>query len=132
MIKIRKANRVMKQTASQTGIVIKEIGSFFAGGRTVTLTGQPRRRLQVTDSGPTRIVDQNGDYITGQTYVQYVRQAAPASDTPVIFWHGGAMTGAVWETTLDGRPGWQSFFLRHGFDTYICDAMERGRAGWSP
>ena len=122
----------MKQTASQTGIVIKEIGSFFAGGRTVTLTGQPRRQLQVTGSGPTRIVDQNGDYITGQTYVQYVRQAAPASDTPVIFWHGGAMTGAVWETTPDGRPGWQSFFLRHGFDTYICDAMERGRAGWSP
>ena len=95
----------MKKTASQTGIVIKEIGSFFAGGRTVTLTGQPRRQLQVTGSGPTRIVDQNGDYITGQTYVQYVRQAAPASDTPVIFWHGGAMTGAVWETTPDGRPG---------------------------
>lgn len=42
------------------------------------------------------------------------------------------MTGAAWETTPDGRPGWQSFFLRYGFETYVCDAMERGRAGWSP
>lgn len=57
MIKIRKANRVMKQTASQIGIVIKEIGSFFAGGRTVTLTDQPRRQFQVTGAGPARIVD---------------------------------------------------------------------------
>ena len=44
----------MKQTASQIGIVIKEIGSFFAGGQTVTLTSQPRRQLQITSAGPAR------------------------------------------------------------------------------
>lgn len=59
----------MKQAEWENGVLIKEIGSFFVGGQTVTLTGQPQRQLQVTRSGPPRIVDQNGDYITGQTYI---------------------------------------------------------------
>lgn len=49
-----------------------------------------------------------------------------------MFWHGGAMSGVTWETTPDGRSGWQMYFLRQGYDTYVCDAHERGRAGWSP
>jgi hypothetical protein len=42
------------------------------------------------------------------------------------------MTGVNWETTPDGRPGWQMYFLRAGFDTYVSDAVERGRASWAP
>lgn len=42
------------------------------------------------------------------------------------------MTGVTWETTADGRPGWQMFFLRAGFDVFISDAVERGRASWAP
>lgn len=122
----------MKHASPDTGVHIREIGSFFAGGRIVTLTGQPRRHVQVARNGPERVVDLNGDYVTGQCYVQYVRHVAPSFDAPVMFWHGGAMTGVTWETTPDGRPGWQSYFLRQGFDTYVCDAVERGRAGWSP
>jgi pimeloyl-ACP methyl ester carboxylesterase len=48
-----------------------------------------------------------------------------------LFWHGGGMTGVCWETKPDGAPGWQNFFLRAGYDVYLCDAVERGRAGWS-
>lgn len=114
------------------GIRIKEVGSFFAGGRMVTLTGQPKHQVQVARNAPTRTVDMNGDYVTGQCYVQVLRQIAPRFDAPLMFWHGGGMTGAMWEATPDGRPGWHSFFLNAGFDTYICDAVERGRAGWSP
>lgn len=113
-------------------VTIAEIGSFFAGGRRVTLTDQPQKQVQVARNGPTRLVDLNGDYVTGQCYVQYVRQVAARFDAPVMFWHGGAMTGVTWETTPDGRPGWQMRFLQAGFDTYVCDAVERGRSGWSP
>lgn len=116
----------------ETSVSISEIGSFFAGGKIVTLTGQPQKHVQVARNGPERLVDLNGDYITGQCYVQYVRQSAPKFDAPVMFWHGGAMTGVTWETTPDGRPGWQMRFLQAGFNTYVCDAMERGRSGWSP
>jgi hypothetical protein len=68
----------------------------------------------------------------GQMYVQYVQLAAPRAAAPLLMWHGGGMTGANWETTADGRPGWQMFFLRSGFDTYVSDAVERGRASWAP
>jgi pimeloyl-ACP methyl ester carboxylesterase len=50
----------------------------------------------------------------------------------LLMWHGGGMTGVNWESTPDGRPGWQMFFLRAGFDTYVSDAVERGRASWAP
>ena len=100
--------------------------SFFAGGRIATLSGQPKGQIQVARNGPTREVDLNGDYVTGQAYVHFVRQVAPRFDTPVMFWHGGAMTGVTSEMIPDGRPGWQSRFLDAGFDTYVCDAMERG------
>ena len=29
------------------------------------------------------------------------------------------------------RPGWLNYFLRKGWDTYVSDAMERGRSGWT-
>jgi pimeloyl-ACP methyl ester carboxylesterase len=41
------------------------------------------------------------------------------------------MTGAAWETTPDGRPGWQQLFLQAGCDVFVSDAVERGRAGWA-
>ena len=28
----------------------------------------------------------------------------------------------------DGKPGWQHFFLDAGYDVYVSDAIERGRA----
>lgn len=122
----------MADVPARPGVAIRDIGCFFVGGRIATLSGQPKHHVQVARNGPEREVDLNGDYVTGQTYVQFVRHVAPRFDAPVMFWHGGAMTGVTWETTPDGRPGWQSFFLNAGFDTYVCDAMERGRAGWSP
>ncbi len=64
-------------------------------------------------------------------YVQYFLQQAAASPWPSVLWHGGGMTGANWESTPDGRPGWLQRLLERGFDVYVCDAVERGRAGWS-
>lgn len=113
-------------------LAIEELGSFLAGGHKVTLSDRPCQRVKVARNGPDRIVDLNGDYITGQCYVQFARLANRSQTFPVMFWHGGAMSGVTWETTPDGRPGWQMHFLRKGYDTYICDAHERGRAGWSP
>lgn len=119
-------------TDSLHQVQLKETGSFFAGGNKVSLTGQPRQQVQVARNAPARDVDLNGDYITGQCYVQYIRQQQPRFADPVMFWHGGAMTGVTWENRPDGQPGWQNHFLHRGFDTFVCDAVERGRAGWSP
>jgi pimeloyl-ACP methyl ester carboxylesterase len=50
---------------------------------------------------------------------------------PLLLWHGGGLSGVTYETKPDGKPGWLNYFIRAGWDTYISDAMERGRSGWS-
>src|SRR6266478_7041441 len=44
-------------------------------------------------------------------------------------WHGGGQMGKTWESTTDGREGYQSIFLRRDFSIYIIDQPRRGRAG---
>jgi len=113
-------------------IRIRALGGFHLGGRAVTLSGLPVRSARFTPSGPLRPVDPNGTYATGQMYVHYVRLAQPSAPHPLVFWHGGGMTGVAWEDTPDGRPGWQRLFLGWGHDVFVADAVERGRASWSP
>ena len=115
-------------TAESTALLICEIGSFHIGGRMVRLKGLPPRARSSTRGGPVRPIDPNGEIMVGQMYVQYVNLAAPLSPIPLLMWHGGGMTGANWETTPDGRPGWQMFFLRAGFNTYVSDAVVIGDA----
>lgn len=114
------------------GIEIAEIGSFHVGGGLTKLEGMPPRDRVSTPGGPVYHVDQNGEIVAGQMYVQFHKLVSPRARAPLLLWHGGGMTGACWETTPDGRPGWQTFFLRAGFNTYVCDAVERGRASWAP
>lgn len=112
-------------------IRLKDVGSFHIGGERVTLSGLPVKEVQAVAGGPVRKSDPNGDYQVGQMYVQYMLQANPVSNYPMMFWHGGGMTGVTWETKPDGQPGWHAFFLRAGFDTYVSDAVERGRSSWA-
>lgn len=75
--------------------------------------------------------DPNGTHWTKQMYVQYTELAEPKAPYPILMWHGGGLTGVTWETTPDGREGWDTLFLRKGFDVYVSDAVERGRASWA-
>ncbi|MEN6412687.1 MAG: hypothetical protein ABFC84_07975 [Veillonellales bacterium] len=118
-------------TASEKPLRVKEIGSFYVGGQDVTLEGLPTYEAVAVPGGAPRKVDPNGDFITGQMYVQYVQLADTKAKYPLLMWHGGGLTGSNWETKPDGQPGWQSFFLKAGHDIYISDAVERGRSSWS-
>ena len=113
-------------------LAVDKIDLFHVGGRMIRLDGLPMRERVSAPGGPPHRVDPNGEIFAGQMYVQYVRLAAPRAAAPLLLWHGGGMTGANWESTPDGRPGWQMFFLRAGFDTYVSDAVERGRASFAP
>ena len=107
------------------------IDSFFVGGHNVALSNLPVAYRRMAAGAAPRPVDPNGIHVTGQMYVQRFRQRRPRHPLPVLLWHGGGLTGACWETTPDGRPGWLSWFLDHGFDVLVSDAVERGRAGFS-
>jgi pimeloyl-ACP methyl ester carboxylesterase len=114
-----------------TGIRVQEVGSMHVGGRAVTLSGLPVREIVFTAGAPPFRMDPNGDFEVEQMYVQYVKLVAPRARYPMLMIHGGGLSGVTWETKPDGQPGWQSFFLKAGFDVYVADAVERGRASWA-
>jgi pimeloyl-ACP methyl ester carboxylesterase len=121
----------MSIAPAQAQYTVKEVGSFHVGGQEVVLQGLPTREIVFTPGAPPLKVDPNGEFETGQMYVQFVKLAQPKARYPMLMWHGGGLSGVTWETKPDGKPGWQQFFLNAGHDVYVSDAVERGRAGWS-
>lgn len=117
--------------AAAQPVALERWGSFHVGGREVVVAGQPVREVLFTPGGVPAKVDPNGAYLMGGMYAQFMVPAPQRGQVPLLFWHGGGLTGVTWETTPDGRDGWQNFFLRRGWATYVSDAVERGRAGWT-
>lgn len=104
----------------QPPIVLSEQGSFMAGGSVVTHPGSytdPRN-----PEGQTR----HGDH----AYVFY-QKPVDARPYPLVFLHGIYQFSKTWETTPDGREGFQNIFLRRGFSTYNVTVPRRGHAGRS-
>jgi pimeloyl-ACP methyl ester carboxylesterase len=118
-------------TPAAADYLVKEVGSFHIGGHTETLTGLPTKEVSFSAGMPPIKMDPNGEFLVEQMYVQYVKLAQPKAKVPLLLWHGGGLTGVTWETKPDGKPGWQQFFLQAGYDTYVSDAVERGRASWA-
>jgi len=96
-------------------LALSAFGSFTVGGRRVEITGRPAEIVRLSRDLPDYVADPNGAYSVGHAYVQYFIPAA-ARGLPVIFVHGGGLTGVCWE----GTP------------SYVVDNVERGRAGWCP
>jgi pimeloyl-ACP methyl ester carboxylesterase len=111
-------------------VQVREIGSFYVGGRSVSLRGLAERPRVRRSGAPAENIDPNGDFQTGQIYVQFVRLAKPYR-LPLLLLPGGSVTGVTYETTPDGRAGWQLLFLQRGYSVYIADTAQAGRAPWA-
>jgi len=61
----------------------------------------------------------------------YVEWQIPERPRPValLFWHSSSTR--TWEVSFSGDEGFKNIFLRLGFPTYVIDAPQLGRAGWS-
>lgn len=110
-----------KQGTGSGPIVIKEQGSFAAGGTVITNNG---------------VFDPNKPTPDGQTYHgdhAYVFYQVPVNPRklPLVMWHGIGQFSKTWETTPDGREGYQNIFLRRRFPVYILDQPRRGNASRS-
>ena len=111
----------MANESNSSLLVIREQGSFAAGG-TVIPAREPYNPLKPQAAGQTL----HGDH----AYVFY-QIPADARKYPLVFLHGAGQSAKTWETTPDGREGFQNIFLRRGFGVYLIDQPRRGDAGRS-
>ncbi|MFJ7793866.1 alpha/beta fold hydrolase [Pseudomonas sp. NPDC096950] len=103
-------------------LVIKDQGSLIAGGRLATQPGVFDPYAPMKPDGQTY----HGDHV--YAFYQVPVEARPL---PIVMWHGAGQSAKSWETTADGREGFQNIFLRRGFSTYLIDQPRRGDAGRS-
>jgi hypothetical protein len=102
-------------------LIIREQGSFAVAGTVIRNPGvfDPSRQ---SPAGQTF----HGDH----AYVFY-QIPVNARKFPLVLWHGAGQFSKTWETTPDGREGYQNIFLRRGFAVYVIDQPRRGNAGRS-
>src|SRR5580700_7119926 len=106
-------------------LLLKEQGSFFVGGRTIftdALTGSTTGFL---GSGIN-----TGNITVDQMYVQYQIPEGADSHVPVVMVHGCCLSSKSYETTPDGRMGWNEYFLRKHRAVYLPDQVSRARSGF--
>lgn len=100
-------------------LVIAEQGSFAAGG-TVVETPGTYDNANPTSAGQSL----HGDHL--YAFYQIPDEPRPL---PLVMLHGAYQSGRSWESTPDGREGFQTIFLRRNFPVYTVDQPRRGRAG---
>lgn len=101
-------------------LVLKAQGSFYVGGDVVEQT-----RDQLGSRGPA------GHITVNQMYVRYMIPQKSERKASVVLIHGSTLTGKSWETTPDGRMGWDEYFVRKGHAVYVPDQVGRGRSGFN-
>ena len=97
-------------------------GSFTVGGSYVTHSGTFKQENFIAPDGQRAY----GDF----AYVKY-QTPANAKPLPLIFQHGGAQSSRTWESTVDGREGFDTLFLCKGYSIYLLDQPRSGKSNLS-
>jgi hypothetical protein len=104
-------------------LVITSQGSFFVGGEKKALPAPP--------AGPGgRGGFASGNVTVNQMYVQYQIPPNGNRHLPVVMVHGCCLSSKTWETTPDGRMGWDEYFVRRDRPVYLADQVSRARSGF--
>ena len=109
-------------TGSSGPLLIQQQVSFAAGGTLATAPGTFDARKPMEPAGQTY----RGDH----AYAFY-QVPVDARTLPIVMWHGAGQFSKTWETTADGREGFQTIFLRRRFGVALVDQPRRGGAGRS-
>lgn len=111
-----------RQNEMSRSLVIREQGSFSIGGTKKTVPGEFNVSNALDSAGQTF----HGDH----AYAFYQIPEQPRK-YPMVFLHGAGQSKKTWETTPDGREGFQNLFLRKGYSVFLLDQPRRGEAGKS-
>ena len=111
--------------AAAQNITIAKQGHFSVGGQTVQRPG-------AYDNS--KFVGWAAQEETGQSYRAdhaFVDFQIPVDSKklPLVYVHGYGGSGVCWQMTPDGRDGFATLMLRHGWSSYVVDLPGRGRAG---
>ena len=105
LVAIAAASLYMGTASAMRPVTIVDQGSFFAGGTMTETPGRMDFQKPLNQHGQTM----HGDH----AYVFYQRPAN-AKQYPLVFLHGAGQSAKTWETTPDGRDGFQNIFLERG------------------
>lgn len=110
-----------RKGADKNTLLIRDQGSFAVGGTVISNPG---------------VFDPYNQSPAGQTFHgdhAYVFYQIPvgARKFPLVMWHGIGQFSKTWETTPDGREGYQNIFLRKKYAVYLINQPRRGNAGRS-
>jgi hypothetical protein len=117
-------------------LLLSEYGSFFIPGNLATCPTPPP---PATNNDMCSRTTNPGLHMINQMYVQFMkplreegRRKHPIGkrEYPIGIVHGCCLSTKSWQTTPDGRMGWDEYFVRQGFDTYMIDQVSRARSGF--
>ena len=97
-------------------------GSFAVGGTVLQHPGKYDNSRFVGFGTP---VEEGQSYHADHAVVDF-QIPAGAYRIPLVFVHGYGQSGRCWQTTPDGREGFQTLMLRHGFGSYVVDLPDIG------
>ena len=115
--------------AQKRPIIIEDQGSFAVGGTVKTSPGvfDPIKHGAFNPANQ----NQEGQTLHGDHAYVFYQIPEKAKGLPLVFWHGYGQFSKTWETTPDGREGFQNIFLRKNYPVYLIDQPRRGRAARS-
>ena len=118
-----------RRSGKPAPLVIQEQGSFAVGGTVLSEPGtfDPIKQGAYNPNG----VSPEGQSLHGDHAYVFYQIPEKARKLPLVFWHGHGQSGKTWETTPDGREGFQNLFLRERYGVYVIDQPRRGRAARS-
>lgn len=121
------------------GLHIVKQGSFAVGGTVKTSEGSYTPiPTEIADKTSASFWDAYGASVKaggmslhGDHASVFYQVPAKAKSTPLVFLHGYGGSIRTWQTTPDGREGFDTLFLKKGYPIYLVDQPRSGLAGKS-
>lgn len=114
------AQRYSTITSQPEPLVLQAQGSFYVGGELESQTTDEMGGLCPP-----------GNVTVNQMYVRYMIPQERKDSLSFILIHGMHLSGKCWETTPDGRMGWDEYLSRKGHSVYLVDQVGIGRSGFN-
>lgn len=126
-------------TATAAPLSIESQGSFAVGGTVKTSQGHYNPRPEITQNKTANDfmavfnanMQNGGQTLHGDHATVWYQIPTAAKALPLVFLHGAGQSMRTWQTTPDGREGWNNIFLRKNYPVFLVDQPRRGWSGRS-